>query len=44
MIAMLQNGLDISEIITNRFGIDSFKDGFSTMKSGQCGKVILDWT
>lgn len=44
MIAMLQSGLDISPIITHRFKIDQFEQAFETMKSGQSGKVILDWT
>lgn len=44
MIAMLQNGLDVSKVITHRFAADDFKDGFAAMKSGSSGKVILDWT
>ncbi|MGH1464704.1 MAG: L-threonine 3-dehydrogenase [Cognatishimia sp.] len=43
MIAMLQNGLDVSRVITHRFAVDDFKDGFAAMKSGQSGKVVLDW-
>ncbi len=44
MIAMLQNGLDVSRVITHRFVVDEFKTGFAAMKSGQSGKVVLDWT
>lgn len=44
MIAMLQNGLDVSRVITHRFGVDDFSTGFAAMKSGQSGKVVLDWT
>ena len=44
MIAMLENGLDVSAIITHRFGVDAFEAGFAAMKSGQSGKVVLDWT
>ncbi|TNJ42362.1 L-threonine 3-dehydrogenase [Phaeobacter sp. B1627] len=44
MIAMLQNGLDVSKVITHRFGVDDFAAGFAAMKSGQSGKVVLDWT
>lgn len=44
MIAMLQNGLDVSRVITHRFAVDDFADGFAAMKSGQSGKVVLDWT
>ncbi|WP_299779884.1 L-threonine 3-dehydrogenase [uncultured Roseobacter sp.] len=44
MIAMLQNGLDISRVITHRFPVDDFEAGFAAMKSGSSGKVVLDWT
>ena len=44
MIAMLQNGLDISAVITHRFPVDEFEAGFAAMKSGSSGKVVLDWT
>lgn len=44
MIAMLQNGLDVSRVITHRFRVDEFEAGFAAMKSGQSGKVVLDWT
>lgn len=44
MIAMLQNGLDVRDVITHRFGVDDFEAGFAAMKSGKSGKVVLDWT
>ncbi len=44
MIAMLQNGLDISGVITHRFAVEDFEQGFAAMKSGQSGKVVLDWS
>ena len=44
MIAMLQNGLDISGVITHRFPVAEYQQGFAAMKSGQSGKVVLDWT
>jgi threonine 3-dehydrogenase len=44
MSSMLQSGLDISPIITHRFAIDDYREGFETMASGHSGKVILDWT
>ncbi|RKF07021.1 L-threonine 3-dehydrogenase [Oceaniradius stylonematis] len=43
MIAMLENGLDVSQVITHRFSAEDFKDGFAIMRSGQSGKVVLDW-
>lgn len=43
MIAMLQNGLDVSSVITHQFGVDDFAKGFAAMKSGNSGKVVLNW-
>ncbi len=43
MIAMLQNGLDVSRVITHRFPVDRFEEGFAVMRSGKSGKVVLDW-
>jgi threonine 3-dehydrogenase len=31
-------------VLTHRFGIDRFAEGFEVMRSGQSGKVVLDWT
>ncbi len=44
MIAMLENGLDVSRVITHRFDVDDFGKGFDAMLSGQSGKVVLSWT
>ena len=43
MTVMLQSGLDISAIVTHRFGYTDFQKGFDAMRSGQCGKVVLTW-
>ncbi len=43
MIALLESGLDLSPILTHSFAIDDFQQGFDIMRSGQSGKVILDW-
>ena len=43
MTAMLQSGLDVSPVITHRFGAADFADAFATAASGEAGKVILDW-
>lgn len=43
MTSMLQSGLDIRPVITHRLPIDRYIEGFEAMKSGQCGKVILEW-
>jgi threonine 3-dehydrogenase len=41
--AMLQSGLDISDVITHKFHYTEFEKGFDVMRSGQSGKVILEW-
>jgi threonine 3-dehydrogenase len=43
MIAMLQNGLDVSGVITHRYPVDDYRAGFEAMLSGASGKVVLDW-
>ena len=44
MAYMVQGGLDMTPIITHRFHYTDFQNGFDAMKSGNSGKVILDWT
>ncbi|HEC8325030.1 MULTISPECIES: L-threonine 3-dehydrogenase [Providencia] len=43
MATLIQSGLDLSPIITHQFPIDEFQKGFDIMRSGQAGKVILNW-
>ena len=43
MTVMLENGVDISGVITHRFPWHEFEAGFEAMRSGNAGKVILDW-
>ncbi|NMP29443.1 L-threonine 3-dehydrogenase [Rahnella sp. SAP-1] len=43
MAALVQSGLDLTPLITHHFAIDDFQQGFDVMRSGQSGKVILDW-
>ncbi len=40
---MIQTGLDITPIITHRFPYRQFEEAFAVMRSGQSGKVVLDW-
>ena len=42
MSSMIKAGMDLNSIITHRLHIDDYIKGFEIMKSGQCGKVILD--
>ncbi|MEH0019660.1 MAG: L-threonine 3-dehydrogenase [Desulfobacter sp.] len=43
MTTMIQTGLDISSLITHRFHYTDFEKGFEAMRSGNSGKVILNW-
>jgi threonine 3-dehydrogenase len=44
MSVLIHSGLDISPVITHRYGYADFEQGFTAMRSGQTGKVVLDWT
>jgi threonine 3-dehydrogenase len=44
MTVMLQSGLDIKPVITHRYHFTEFQQGFDAMLSGNCGKVVLDWS
>jgi threonine 3-dehydrogenase len=44
MSVLLQGGLDISPVITHRFGYEQYAEAFATARSGRCGKVVIDWT
>ena len=41
---LIQKGLDILPLITHRFGCTDYLKAFEVMRSGNSGKVILDWT
>lgn len=43
MTVMIQSGLDITPVITHRLPFAEFQQGFDVMRSGQSGKVVLDW-
>ena len=44
MVSLIQSGLDLSPVLTHEFHYTEFEQAFELMKSGQCGKVILDWS
>jgi len=44
MTVMLQSGLDIRPAITHRFPFREFAAAFAAARSGDAGKVIMDWT
>jgi threonine 3-dehydrogenase len=41
---MIQTGLDISDVVTHKFDYSQFQEGFDLMRSGNSGKIILDWS
>jgi threonine 3-dehydrogenase len=43
MSVLVQSGLDISGVITDRFAFTDFRDAFATARSGHSGKVIMSW-
>jgi threonine 3-dehydrogenase len=43
MVAMIQGGLDLTPMITHRFDVKDYLEGFEAMASGQSGKVVLTW-
>lgn len=43
MTSLVQAGLDLSPLITHRFAAEDFQRGFDAMRSGNSGKVLLDW-
>jgi threonine 3-dehydrogenase len=43
MSVMLRSGLDISPAITHRFPFTQHEAAFATARSGESGKVLLDW-
>jgi threonine 3-dehydrogenase len=44
MTVMLQSGLDITPVITHRFPADRFEEAFAAIRTGETGKVLLDWS
>jgi threonine 3-dehydrogenase len=43
MRVLIQSGLDIGPAITHRFGFRDFEAAFAAARSGDSGKVIMDW-
>jgi threonine 3-dehydrogenase len=43
MTVMLESGLDIKPVITHRYHCTEFEKGFEVMRTGQSGKVVLNW-
>jgi len=43
MSVLVEQGVDVSPVITHRFSYRDFAEAFDVMRSGDCGKVILNW-
>ena len=43
MQSMIQTGLDISPVITHKYHYTEFEEAFEIMRSGNSGKVIMNW-
>ena len=43
MSVLIQSGVDIAPVITHRFDAADFEKAFATVRSGRCGKVVLNW-
>lgn len=43
MTALVQGGMDITPVITHRFPVDNFQEGFELMGAGKSGKIVLNW-
>lgn len=44
MISMLQSGLNVDAVVTHHFKAAEFQKGFDILRTGNAGKVILDWS
>ncbi|MEV6212912.1 L-threonine 3-dehydrogenase [Kitasatospora sp. NPDC051914] len=44
MSVLLEGGLDLTPVITGRYAAADFAEAFDEAASGNCGKIILDWT
>jgi threonine 3-dehydrogenase len=44
MTVMLESGLDIRPAITHRFSFREYEAAFAAARSGESGKVVMDWT
>ena len=44
MTVMVQSGLDIAPVITHRFSFRDHEAAFAAARSGDAGKIVMDWT
>lgn len=41
---LVEAGVDVSRVVTHRFGRSSYQEALDVAAGGECGKVIIDWT
>ncbi len=44
MTQMVLTGFPLGRVLTHHIPIEDFELGFQLMRSGECGKVVCDWT
>lgn len=44
MSVLLESGLDISGVVTDRFHYTDYRQAFDTAANGKGGKVVMDWS
>ncbi len=44
MTQMVLTGFPLEKVLTHQLPIDDYQTGFELMASGQCGKVVCDWS
>ena len=44
MNSLIQTGLDIRDVITDRFPANEWENAFAAARSSNSGKVIMDWS
>jgi threonine 3-dehydrogenase len=44
MAVLVSAGIDIKPVITHRFPFTEFEAAFAAARSGDSGKVIMDWS
>ena len=44
MMAMIQSGLNLTDIITHRINFRDYETGFQAMISGEAAKVVMTWS
>jgi threonine 3-dehydrogenase len=44
MSVLLERGLDLTPVITGRYGYAQHAEAFAEARAGHCGKIVLDWT